>query len=67
VGLLAGPYEWQVRAPYWGSLPELYEVLDLARSGLVTVETEVFSLDDAPVAYERLHEGSLRGRAVVTP
>jgi propanol-preferring alcohol dehydrogenase len=67
VGLLAGPYEWQVRAPYWGSLPELYEVLALARRGAVTVRTEVFSLDDAPRAYERLREGSLKGRAVVVP
>lgn len=67
VGLLAGPYEWQVRAPYWGTLPELYETLALARAGEVTVTTEVFSLDDAPRAYERLHEGTLRGRAVVVP
>ena len=67
VGLLAGPYEWQVRAPYWGSIPELYEVLELARLGLVNVETEVFSLDAAPSAYRRLHEGSLKGRAIVVP
>jgi propanol-preferring alcohol dehydrogenase len=45
----------------------LFEVLELARRGLVHVETEVFSLDAAPTAYERLHEGSLRGRAVIVP
>jgi len=67
VGVLAGPYEWQIRAPYWGSIPELYEILDLARTGAVKVETEVFSLADAPGAYQRLHEGSLRGRAIVVP
>ena len=67
VGLLSGPYESTIRAPYWGSRPELFEVLDLARSGLVHVETEVFALDDAPRAYERLHEGTLRGRAVIVP
>lgn len=67
VGLLAGPYEWQLRAPYWGSLPELHEVLELARTGAVVVSTETFSLDEAEEAYERLHAGSLRGRAVVTP
>jgi len=33
----------------------------------VHVTTEVFSLDDAPEAYERLHAGTLRGRAIVVP
>ncbi|MFZ1062487.1 MAG: NAD(P)-dependent alcohol dehydrogenase [Acidimicrobiales bacterium] len=67
VGLLAGPYEASIRAPYWGTRSELFEVLELARQGLVHVETEVFSLDDAPLAYDKLHEGSLRGRAVIVP
>lgn len=66
-GMLATPYDSSVRAPYWGSRSELMEVLDLARSGLVTVETEVFSLDEAPEAYRRLHDGTLRGRAIVVP
>jgi propanol-preferring alcohol dehydrogenase len=67
VGLLAGPYEWQIRAPYWGTRPELFEVFDLARAGLVGVETEIFSLDESPKAYQMLHDGALRGRAVVVP
>jgi propanol-preferring alcohol dehydrogenase len=67
VGVLAGPYDSTIRSPYWGSRSELYEVLELARCGLVHVETEVFSLDDAPRAYERLHAGTLRGRAVIVP
>jgi propanol-preferring alcohol dehydrogenase len=66
-GLLATAYDSSVRAPYWGSRSELFEVLELARSGAIHVETEVFSLDDGPKAYERLHEGSLRGRAVIVP
>ncbi len=66
-GVLAGPYDSTVRAPYWGSRSELFEVFELARSGLVHVETEVFSLDEAPEAYRRLHDGSLRGRAIVVP
>lgn len=66
-GMLAAPYDSVVRAPYWGSRSELFEVFDLSRAGLVHVETEVFSLDDAPEAYRRLHEGTLRGRAVVVP
>jgi len=66
-GLLASPYDSSIRAPYWGSRSELFEVLELARSGAIHVETEVFCLDDAPKAYEKLHRGTLRGRAVIVP
>jgi D-arabinose 1-dehydrogenase-like Zn-dependent alcohol dehydrogenase len=57
----------KVRAPYWGSPSELFEVLDLARTGHIHVETERFSLDDGPRACERMHAGTLRGRAVIVP
>ncbi|MCL2468222.1 MAG: NAD(P)-dependent alcohol dehydrogenase [Micrococcales bacterium] len=67
VGVLAAPYDSTIRAPYWGSRSELFEVLDLARAGTIHVETETFSLDDAPEAYRRLHDGTLRGRAVIVP
>ncbi len=67
VGMLAVPYDASIRSPYWGSRSELIEVLELARSGAIHVETEVFTLDDAPDAYRRLHEGTLRGRAIVIP
>jgi propanol-preferring alcohol dehydrogenase len=45
----------------------LYEVLDLARSGAISVEIEQFSLEDGPKAYERLHARTIRGRAVLVP
>jgi propanol-preferring alcohol dehydrogenase len=64
-GLL--PFEVSVKAPYWGSRSELIEVLALARSGAVSVHTETYSLDDAPLAYERLHDGKINGRAVILP
>lgn len=67
VGFLDRPFESAVRAPYWGPRAELFEVLDLARSGAIAVETDVYSLDDAPEAYEKLHAGELRGRAVIVP
>jgi alcohol dehydrogenase, propanol-preferring len=67
VGVQRTAWNVGVRAPYWGSRSELIEVLDLARSGAVAVEVESFSLNDAPMAYERLHSGTLRGRAVVVP
>ena len=56
-----------VRVPVWGTRPELLEVFELARSGLIKVEIEQFSLDDGPRAYERLHGRTLRGRAVLVP
>ncbi|MGW1025382.1 NAD(P)-dependent alcohol dehydrogenase [Streptomyces sp. NPDC002577] len=61
------PFEVSVTAPYWGSRGELFEVLDLARAGAVSVHTETFSLDEAPLAYERLHAGKINGRAVILP
>ena len=60
-------YDVAVRAPYWGSRSELIEVLELARRGQISVEIETFSLDEAPRAYQLLHDGKVRGRAVVVP
>ena len=56
-----------VRAPYWGTRSELKEVLELARTGAVGVHVERFGIDDAVEAYAKLHEGTVRGRAVVVP
>ncbi|WP_150460133.1 NAD(P)-dependent alcohol dehydrogenase [Nesterenkonia ebinurensis] len=67
VGLLGQPFGSRVRAPYWGSRPELMEVLELARTGQISVDTEHFTLDQAPEAYRKLHAGELRGRAVIVP
>ncbi|MER7925819.1 NAD(P)-dependent alcohol dehydrogenase [Streptomyces sp. NPDC096057] len=61
------PFEVSVNAPYWGSRGELAEVLALARSGAVSVHTETFTLDEAPLAYERLHAGRINGRTVILP
>ncbi|MGH8977664.1 MAG: NAD(P)-dependent alcohol dehydrogenase [Acidimicrobiia bacterium] len=61
------PYEASVQTTYWGSLLELTEVLALARAGALRAHVERFALDDAGVAYERLRDGSIAGRAVVVP
>ncbi|PWI12982.1 alcohol dehydrogenase [Streptomyces sp. Act143] len=61
------PFEVAVTAPYWGSRGELIEVLGLARAGALSVHTETYSLDEAPLAYERLHAGKINGRAVILP
>ncbi|MDN0196705.1 NAD(P)-dependent alcohol dehydrogenase [Streptomyces sp. S.PNR 29] len=61
------PFEVSACAPYWGSVPELFDVVELARQGLVSCHVETFSLEEAPLAYERLHAGEITGRAVVLP
>lgn len=64
-GLIA--FDAAVRIPYWGTRGEMIEVFELARAGRVGVEIQQYSLDQAPQAYEDLHAGVVRGRAVVVP
>ncbi|MBK4346974.1 NAD(P)-dependent alcohol dehydrogenase [Lacisediminihabitans changchengi] len=66
-GFFSTPFGASVQAPYWGSRSELIEVFDLARRGFVKVHVERFTLEEAPHAYERLHAGTISGRAVVVP
>jgi len=61
------PYEVSVATTYWGSLPELHEVLALAQAGMITPHVTRFSLDEAPAVYERLAAGEIEGRAVIVP
>jgi len=61
------PYEVSLQTTYWGSRPELVELLNLASRGLIRTEYTTYSLDDAATAYRELHEGKIRGRAVVVP
>ncbi len=67
VGFGSIAYDAAVRVPYWGSRSELIEVFELAKAGKVDVEVQPYSLDDAPKAYEDLHAGTVRGRAVIVP
>ena len=61
------PLECSVSMNCWGSLPELKEVVALARGGDLVVDVETFALDDALAAYARLRGGEVTGRAVVVP
>jgi propanol-preferring alcohol dehydrogenase len=61
------PYEVSLATTYWGSLPELMEVLDLAHAGHIEPVVETFGLDRALDAYDAMRQGTLRGRAVITP
>jgi propanol-preferring alcohol dehydrogenase len=67
VNFSSPPHECSVTSPFWGSIPELLEVIALARAGKLKMLVEHFSLDRAAEAYELLHDGKIRGRAVITP
>ena len=67
VALGALPPECSVTIPTWGTLAELVEVVALARSGAIHIETEQLSLDEAVEGYRRLRRGEVTGRAVVSP
>ncbi|MFI0777487.1 NAD(P)-dependent alcohol dehydrogenase [Streptomyces sp. NPDC021212] len=61
------PPGFRLSLPFWGTRPELAEVIGLARSGALHVETERFPLSAAPEAIDRLRGGRVRGRAVLVP
>jgi alcohol dehydrogenase, propanol-preferring len=59
------PLEWSLRRPSWGTLPELQEVVALARSGAIEIPLERIALESAIEGYRRLREGAVEGRVVV--
>jgi propanol-preferring alcohol dehydrogenase len=61
------PLEWSVTRPSWGTLPELHEVVALARAGALEIEVERLRLDETIDGYRRLRAGDVVGRAVVVP
>ena len=63
----AVPFEAELCIPYWGTAVELMECLDLAREGRIQAHVEHFTLEEAPKAYEKMREGHLEGRAVISP
>ena len=66
VNFSSPPKECSVAAPFWGSIPELIEVINLAQTGKIKMLVEHFPLDSAAEAYH-LHDGKIQGRAVITP
>lgn len=66
-GFGALPFDCTLTIPYWGSVVELIEVLELAHAGTIHVHSERFPLDRVEEAYARLRDGTLQGRAVITP
>lgn len=46
---------------------DLREVIALAGTGVLQPKLTTFAFDQAPAAYQALHDGTLEGRAVVLP
>ncbi|RKN45416.1 NAD(P)-dependent alcohol dehydrogenase [Micromonospora endolithica] len=67
VSFFSVPYEVSIQTTYWGSRPELIEVLELGARGLVRPKTTTFPLQDALTAYRKMQDGTLEGRAVIVP
>ncbi|TDC70224.1 NAD(P)-dependent alcohol dehydrogenase [Actinomadura sp. GC306] len=67
VSFFSVPYEVSLQTTYWGTRPELIEVLDLAARGLLRPDIVEFPLERAVDAYRQLESGKLTGRAVVVP
>lgn len=67
IGFFRIGYEVSVATTYWGTLPELMEVVALAQTGSVASHVQTFDLTDAPKAYAAMQRGELTGRAVIVP
>jgi propanol-preferring alcohol dehydrogenase len=59
--------ECSVASPYWGYIPELMEVVNLAQAGKIKMLVEHFPIEKASEAYHLLHDGKIKGRAVILP
>lgn len=67
VSFFSQPYEVSIATTYWGSRPELVELLALAGSGRISAERSIYSLEHGAQAYRDLRDGRVTGRAVVVP
>jgi propanol-preferring alcohol dehydrogenase len=62
------PFEVSFEGTLWGSIKELREVVGLAEGGLLPpIDLEFEPLERINDAADRLREGSVRGRVVITP
>ncbi|QBI18575.1 NAD(P)-dependent alcohol dehydrogenase [Egibacter rhizosphaerae] len=67
VSFFGVPQEASVQTTYWGTVPELREVLALAAEGRIHVTSTRYALDDVAAVYHKLEQGEVRGRAVMVP
>ncbi|MCW2570870.1 MAG: Alcohol dehydrogenase GroES domain protein [Frankiales bacterium] len=59
------PRECEIYIPQNGTLTDLREVVALAGSGRIRLDSELFGFDQLETAYDALRRGALRGRAMV--
>jgi len=64
-----GRIAWGARVftPFYGSIPEMRELIALAERGGIHAHVTRFPLERASDAYQALHDGTLDGRAVICP
>ena len=76
IGIAGGVYEWSFyKVPYevdftttyWGTIEDLYDVAAMYRAGQIVPDVEYYPIEQALEAYQKLQEGTISGRAVVTP
>ena len=60
------PFDASVTISTWGTIPELHEVVALARAGAIRTETRRYALSDTLQGYDDLAQGLVVGRAVVS-
>jgi propanol-preferring alcohol dehydrogenase len=65
MGFFALPYEVTLSSTYWGTLPELHELIALAARGDIAPVVQRYTLDTALDAYRAMQDGELEGRAVI--
>lgn len=60
--------EISITGSLWGNIKELYEVVELAKRGILKYSelVEKIKLEDVPRAFERLKKGEVVGRQVIT-
>jgi len=61
------PYECALATTYWGSMPELMEVVALAEAGQIRSHNTFYPLSQYNEVYDEMKKGTLFGRAVFTP
>jgi propanol-preferring alcohol dehydrogenase len=61
------PWGVNVQRPYGGAAADQADVLNLARSGAIGVDTVIYPLSDAKRAFDDLEAGRISGRAVLVP
>jgi alcohol dehydrogenase, propanol-preferring len=67
VSFFSVPYEVSIQTTYWGSRPELHEVLNLGARNLIRPKIRTYPLEEAREAYRAMETGQFEGRAVIVP